>query len=160
MMKVSIVVPAYNEEGNILNTLSSLYRNLDKTALDFEIIAVDDNSNNHKLDLMQSFASDHLKVKVVHKAGRKGSSGLSSALVFGFKCTTGEIVIPFMGDLSDDVLILIARIEGVNIRRNKYLRITVFICSEKSRKASASAYSTCFRSFPEQIGYCLHGRIL
>jgi glycosyltransferase involved in cell wall biosynthesis len=157
-MEVSIVVPAHNDEENILNTLSSLYKILGKTALDFQIIAVDDNSNDRTLDLMQSFTSDH--VKVVHKAGRRAPSGLGSALVFGFECTTGEIVIPFMGDLSDYVLILIARIEGVNIRRNKYLRITVFICSAKSRKASASAYSTCFQSFPEQRGSCLHGRTL
>jgi glycosyltransferase involved in cell wall biosynthesis len=50
-MKVSIIVPAHNEEKLIGKTLSSLYQILKESGLNYEIIAVDNNSTDKTLEL-------------------------------------------------------------------------------------------------------------
>ncbi|MEE9193731.1 MAG: glycosyltransferase [Thermodesulfobacteriota bacterium] len=52
---ISVVLPAYNEEKNIKNTLSESIDFLDKRFEDYEIIAVNDGSSDRmdeKLDLI------------------------------------------------------------------------------------------------------------
>jgi glycosyltransferase involved in cell wall biosynthesis len=114
-MKISIIVPAHNEEKIIGKTLSSLFRTLEKSKLNYEIVAVDDNSDDNTLKIMKRFARKSKKIKVAHKKlERKGPSGLGSALTFGFAHAKGDVLIPFMGDLSDDpkdVIKLVKKIE-------------------------------------------------
>jgi glycosyltransferase involved in cell wall biosynthesis len=114
-MKISIIVPAHNEEKVIGKTLSSLLKVLEKSKLDYEIIAVDDNSDDATLKIMKSFARRSKKIKVIHKKlKRKGPSGLGSALTYGFAHAKGDVLIPFMGDLSDDpkdIIKLVKKIE-------------------------------------------------
>jgi glycosyltransferase involved in cell wall biosynthesis len=101
-MKVSIIVPAHNEEKIIGKTLSSLYQILKESGLNYEIIAVDDNSTDDTLKVMKKISKKSKKIKVFHKSDEKGPSGLGSVLLFGIKNAEGGIVVPFMGDLSDD----------------------------------------------------------
>jgi glycosyltransferase involved in cell wall biosynthesis len=113
-MKISIIVPAHNEEKIIERTLSSLTLSLEKTKLDYEIVAVDDNSDDRTLVVIKNFAHSHEKVSVARKTGNRGPSGLGSALTFGFNSAKGEVLIPFMGDLSDnpnDIPRLVSKIE-------------------------------------------------
>ena len=42
-MKLSIVIPAYNEEGSIEETLLSLYEKLGQEQIDHEIVVINDN---------------------------------------------------------------------------------------------------------------------
>jgi glycosyltransferase involved in cell wall biosynthesis len=119
-MKISVIVPAHNEEKIIGKTLSSLFKTLEKSKLNYEIVAVDDNSNDDTLKIMKSFARKSKKIKVVHKISeRKGPTGFGSALTFGFAHARGDVLIPFMGDLSDDprdVIKLVKKIqEGYDI---------------------------------------------
>jgi glycosyltransferase involved in cell wall biosynthesis len=113
-MKVSIIVPAHNEEKVIGKTLSLLYRTLKQTRLDYEIIAVDDNSIDKTLKVMKKISKKSKKIKVFHKSDEKGPSGLGSVLLFGFKHAKGDILVPFMGDLSDDpkdIIKLVKKVE-------------------------------------------------
>ena len=45
-MKLSIIIPAYNEEENIYKTVSELHRCLIEEGINFEIIVINDNSND------------------------------------------------------------------------------------------------------------------
>lgn len=58
-MKVSVVIPTYNEENNLGECLGSLMR---QTHPDYEVIVVDDGSNDHTVDIADSFG-----VKVLHE---------------------------------------------------------------------------------------------
>jgi glycosyltransferase involved in cell wall biosynthesis len=114
-MRISIIVPAHNEEKIIGKTLSSLLKVLEKSKLDYEIVAVDDNSDDATSKIMKRFARRSKKIKVVRKISeRKGPSGLGSALTYGFAYAKGDVLIPFMGDLSDnpkDIIKLVKKIE-------------------------------------------------
>lgn len=83
--KVSIVVPAYNEEKTIESTLQSLL-SLDYPKKLLQIIAVDDGSVDRTLARMKKFA----KMGVVVLTKKNG--GKASALNAGFKVAKGEII--------------------------------------------------------------------
>ena len=46
-MKLSVVLPAYNEEGSIAETIKTLYSKLNKANINHEILVVNDNSKDN-----------------------------------------------------------------------------------------------------------------
>jgi cellulose synthase/poly-beta-1,6-N-acetylglucosamine synthase-like glycosyltransferase len=87
--KISIIVPAYNEEKLITNTIQSL-RNLNYP--DYEIIIVDDGSTDRTLQEANSFAASG--VKVLHQE----NSGKAKALNNGILASKGELVVTVDAD--------------------------------------------------------------
>ena len=102
-MKVSVIIPAHNEEKVIEKTLKKTLDVLKRAKFAYEIILVDDNSNDKTGEVAEKLSRKNKRIKILHKKARKkGPTGMGSALKFGFKHSTGDILIPFMGDLSDD----------------------------------------------------------
>lgn len=66
---------------------------------DFEIVIVNDNSTDRTSAIIEELASSNPKIKPVH---RHSSPGFGNAVKEGMKNATGDIIIPVMGDLSDD----------------------------------------------------------
>lgn len=91
LLKTSIVVPAFNEEGRIKRTVESLL-NLNYPKELIEIILVDDGSTDNTFNEMQTFCSD--SVKVFHKK----NGGKASALNLGIKNANGEIIVSLDAD--------------------------------------------------------------
>ena len=60
-MKISVIVPVYNEEENIGRTIDSL---LDQAYDDYEIIAVNDASTDNSIDVLNKYRK---KMKVRQK---------------------------------------------------------------------------------------------
>jgi dolichol-phosphate mannosyltransferase len=94
---VSIVVPTYNERGNLPVLLRRLGATL--ASLDHEIIVVDDDSPDGTWRLAQRLAIDQPEVRVVRRVGRRG---LSSAVVDGMRMATGSCVAVLDADLQHD----------------------------------------------------------
>lgn len=94
MSTISIIVPVYKAEKYLSRCMQSL---LNQTMSDIEIILVDDGSPDNCPALCDAFASQDMRVKVVHK--RNG--GLSSARNAGMEAASG-IYIGFV-DSDDDV---------------------------------------------------------
>ncbi len=101
MNKISIVVPAHNEEENLYNLFDELLPVLDKheETQDYELVIVNDNSTDRTPEIIEEFASRNPRVKPVH---RHSNPGFGNAIIEGFRNATGDIIIPVMGDLSDD----------------------------------------------------------
>ena len=96
-VKYSVVVPAYNEEDNIRPLTEDLLRVLD--GCDFEIILVDDGSNDGTPALCDELSAKDKRVRCVHR--RKGNNGMGFALIEGSRSALGEYVFWVMGDRSD-----------------------------------------------------------
>jgi uncharacterized protein (TIRG00374 family) len=115
---VSCIVPARNEEGNIAAVLDALSPVLGSSSLirDYEIIVVDDNSTDSTGPLIDTLAEKDRHVRTVH---RTTSPGFGNAVKSGMAEAKGDIIIPFMGDLSDnprDIPRLVERIsEGYDV---------------------------------------------
>ena len=74
---VSILIPCYNEGENVRETIEYL---LHQNYPNYEIIAVNDGSNDNTLDILKEFANQHDKVRVVNLATNQGKAvGLSTA---------------------------------------------------------------------------------
>lgn len=98
---VSVVVPAHDESGNLRRMVDRVTTTLVAPAFEheLELVLVDDNSTDETPSICDELAAEYDAVTVVH---RRSSAGFGSALKDGFRATTGEVIIPFMGDLSDD----------------------------------------------------------
>jgi len=88
---VSIVVPVYNSEKYVLETLNSA---IQTDYQNFEIIIVDDGSIDNSGDICDSFAKEHSCVKVFHIE----NAGVSHARNFGIEKASGEYILPLDSD--------------------------------------------------------------
>jgi len=101
MMKISCVVPAYNEEENLEELIERLIPALEShdETKDYEIILVNDNSTDNTPSIIDALANENPRIKPVHRAS---TPGFGNAIKEGLKHAEGDIIIPVMGDLSDD----------------------------------------------------------
>jgi glycosyltransferase involved in cell wall biosynthesis len=91
-MKLSIVIPIYNEKA----TLEEIVRLVQATPYDKEIIAVDDASTDGSREILTRLAQEHENLKAFY---HERNQGKGAALRTGFAQVTGEVVIIQDADL-------------------------------------------------------------
>lgn len=84
--KLSVIIPAYNEEEHIKNLLSDLKA---QTYKNFEVIVVDDCSTDNTVEITKEFG---VKILV------SGRHNLSHSRNMGIKASKGEIVVNLDAD--------------------------------------------------------------
>lgn len=97
-MYCSVIIPIYNEEKSIKILIARLLKVLDKLQAEYEIIFINDGSNDNSLKIIESLIKINNKIKAI--SFRK-NCGKSLALTCGFKFAKGEIIITMDGDLQD-----------------------------------------------------------
>lgn len=97
-MKLSIVVPVFNEEESLSAFYAELKRVLKEIKKDHEIIFVDDGSTDTSLELLKKLEKEDKTVKVF---SFRRNLGKADALTLGFQKATGESVITLDADLQD-----------------------------------------------------------
>ena len=97
-MKLSIVIPAYNESESITETLRSLYTALLAKNIPHEILVVNDNSKDTTLEVLTELKTD-IPSMVIHT--NLGPNGFGYAVRYGLERFTGDVVAVMMADLSD-----------------------------------------------------------
>ncbi len=110
-MKASLIIPFKNEREYAALTMATAFDFLTERGQDFELVAVDDSSDG-TYEILEEFRRSHDNVVLI-KGG--DPPGYGKALKRGFAAATGDIVMPFNGDLCDsldDVMSYIRHIEG------------------------------------------------
>ena len=97
-LDVSIIVPVFNEEESIPELHSWISRVMKETSMVYEIILIDDGSNDRSWSLIQDLSNVDQQVKGI-KFSR--NYGKSAALHTGFQHCKGEVVITMDADLQD-----------------------------------------------------------
>ena len=97
-MKLSIVIPAYNEEESLEKTINELYQILFKNKINHEILVVNDNSNDNTLKVLESLSK---KIDSLIYFTNKGPNGFGYAIRAGLEKFSGDCVAIMMADLSD-----------------------------------------------------------
>ncbi len=98
-MKISLVIPAYNEAEGIKDTLDELecYMNGYRKSDDWEIIVVNDGSTDATVDICEEIGREKPWLKVVDLGAHYGRG---RALRKGLETALGEIIVSFDADLS------------------------------------------------------------
>jgi len=96
---LSIVIPLYNEEGNVNELYQELKAVLQKEDLSYEILFINDGSTDRTGELVQEISSRDPAVVIVNFRRNFGQTAAMSA---GFDYAVGDIIITMDGDLQND----------------------------------------------------------
>lgn len=100
-LKLSVVIPAHNEEQNIGKCIRELRETFhrDLPGVPYELIVVNDASRDGTESVIRAEIAADPNVRLVN---RTSPSGFGRAIRSGLAAVTGDVVIIYMGDLSDD----------------------------------------------------------
>ena len=87
-LKLSLVIPTYNERGNIEGILKRTARVLE--GISYEIIVVDDDSDDRTWELVQKVSSSIPAIRLQRRLGRKRD--LAQSIKEGFSLAIGDIL--------------------------------------------------------------------
>ena len=97
-MKLSVVIPARNEEGAIEATLFDLGEILRQANIPYEVIVVDDGSRDSTADIVLRLSEADPGIRIVRNAG---PHGFGNAVRLGLRHYSGDAVAIMMADGSD-----------------------------------------------------------
>ena len=113
---LSIVIPIHNEEPAILPLYDRLTRVLEGLQLKYELIFVDDASNDRSFELLANLVETDRRLKVIRL---RRNFGQTAALAAGFDEAQGDVIISMDGDLQhepEDIPLLLEKMtEGYDI---------------------------------------------
>jgi dolichol-phosphate mannosyltransferase len=98
-IEISVVVPVYNEEGNLPLLIPKLAEVLKGLQRSYEMIFVDDGSSDGSRRILKEMASQTPSLRVLRL---KENRGLSTALLAGMREARGEKVVTLDSDLQND----------------------------------------------------------
>lgn len=97
--QISVVIPILNEKESIFRLYIILKKVLDRIKKVYEIIIVDDGSNDGSFNILRKLAKKDKIVKIIRF---RKNLGKSAALSAGLKLAKGDVIITMDGDLQDD----------------------------------------------------------
>ena len=105
--KVSIMIPAHNEERVIGNTLTAMAK-LEYPSEAYEVIVINDNSSDHTGEVIEEMRQKFPYMQLIHiqTNASNGGKGKSNALNHGLKQATGEFIAVYDADNTPDPLAL------------------------------------------------------
>jgi glycosyltransferase involved in cell wall biosynthesis len=113
---LSILIPVYNEEGNLSLLCEKLVAALKKVGRPYEVIFVDDGSSDGSLEILLDLRDKNPNIKIISFSRNFGQTAALSA---GIDFSKGDIIIPMDGDLQndpEDILVLLQKIaEGYDV---------------------------------------------
>ena len=110
---ISVVIPVYNEEDNILQLHKEIVDALTPIELPFEIVYVNDCSTDSSPKMLEELASD--TVRVLHLQQNRGQS---AAMALGFRVSRHKLVTTLDADLQNDpadIPRLLRHMEGYDV---------------------------------------------
>ena len=98
-MKISVVIPIYNEEENLALLYEELTGVMQSLDCSYELLFVDDGSTDMSLTILHSLQATDSRVVVVQFRRNFGQTAAMSA---GFDYSSGDVIITMDGDLQND----------------------------------------------------------
>lgn len=103
LLKVSVILPTYNERGNVIELIDVIMAELSPLNMEREIVVVDDNSPDNTGKVVQGRFSGDESVKVFIRTKEKG---LATAIRYGIEKSRGDIIVVTDSDFNHDPKLL------------------------------------------------------
>ena len=97
-LKLSLVIPAHNEEQTLPDVIGALQTELRSAQIPHEIVVVNDNSRDRTADVVLAIRTLDDRICLVN---RTGPNGFGRAVRAGLDQITGDVVVVYMADASD-----------------------------------------------------------
>lgn len=97
-MKLTVVIPAHNEEENIAGLIGKIEGS--NLGIDFELVVVADHCTDSTIKIVNEKIKEFSNLRVVEN---NFNPGFANALRTGFLNASGDLILPIMGDLCDDL---------------------------------------------------------
>jgi glycosyltransferase involved in cell wall biosynthesis len=98
-IQISIIVPVFNEAEALVELCQGIRRELTRIGQPWEIIFIDDGSTDRTDEILDDFADQDRRIRVIHF---KRNLGQTAAMMAGFDYARGEVIIPMDGDGQND----------------------------------------------------------
>lgn len=98
-IEISVVIPVFNEAGNIEPLADQTLKALDTIGRASEVIFVDDFSSDESVDVLKKIREKDSRIRIIRMDKR---SGQSAAIWAGFRNARGNIIATLDGDLQND----------------------------------------------------------
>ena len=96
--KISIVIPAHNEEGCIEETIRAFNKKLIEDRIDHEILVVNDHSSDRTVEILYRLEEE---IEELRHIDNNFTNGFGTTIIQGLNNYKGDYVIIIMADLSD-----------------------------------------------------------
>ncbi|BAC24305.1 b2254 [Wigglesworthia glossinidia endosymbiont of Glossina brevipalpis] len=97
--KLSIIIPVYNEQDSLIELIKRTVNTCSKLKIKYEIIIIDDGSNDKSINILEKEAlKQNSKIVAIFL---KKNYGQHSAIMAGFKHSSGDLVITMDADLQN-----------------------------------------------------------
>lgn len=96
---ISLSVPVFNEQEAILPLFEKVRQVMDRRGGAWEVLFVNDGSQDGSAKILDELATRHPQVKVIHF---RRNFGQTAAMMAGFDFASGEVIIPMDGDGQND----------------------------------------------------------
>ena len=103
-MKLSIIVPCYNEEQTLQNFFDAINAQMCSNTIDYEIIFINDGSKDNSLNIMKQLATDYTYVRYISFSRNFGKE---AAMYAGLENFIGDYVVIMDADLQNDPRIIL-----------------------------------------------------
>lgn len=98
-MKLSVLIPAQNEEGSVGQTVEGIVAALEREGVEYEVLVVDDGSSDGTAAVVAAIAERNRRVRCRPSHHEKG---FGMAIRAGLELFEGDAVVIAMADASDD----------------------------------------------------------
>lgn len=144
-LKVSIILPTFNEGKNISLLLTEINKVMMSSGFAYECIFVDD-SNDDTEEIIKAEAQKYKNVFLIKRCGAEAKSGLTMAFRRGFSEATGDFIVCMDTDLQHPPSKIIDLIKALN-----NLPIDVAICSRYANGGSAAGLDNFYRHLVSKV---------
>lgn len=127
-IKVSLVVPCYNEEKNIEKFIKCVEKSFENKILNYEIIFVNDGSKDNTLNEMQKNVSSNIKIINFSR-----NFGKEAAMYAGLKKCDGGYIVIIDADLQQDPSYII-KMKEILDDNSKYDEVAAYQSKRKEGK--------------------------
>lgn len=144
-MKISIIIPVYYNEDNLVPLYDDLYEEfIKKIDYEYEIVMVNDGSNDSSYEVMKELAKKDTNIKIISLSRNFGSH---AALLCGLNNCTGDCAIIKSADLQEPTAMMLEMIKSWQSGNNVVLAVRDGRDESRSQTFFANFYYWMVRKF-------------